>query len=298
MKMTKTDWLLTYAFSLLIFPVRIILLQIIMILTIIVAKIGLFNMDKEELSNTPLRPSWRKIMRKIVWVLLRCFFRLCGFCITTKGERATVEEAPILIIAPHTSFFDMFVSWYNEHTGVLAQNHFGTRIPILGHFFHSVPLLCQSIIVKRDDDNSKRDASNEILKRTHYGEQYKNEDEIWPQFGLCPEGGISNKKFLMQFKNGAFRPGKPIQPVLIRYPNRLDTVTLDLSSPRISLWATLCQPFTRNEIEYLPVYIPSIDEQSDATLFASNVSGLMAAKIGIPLYEISAAEALFPKKEL
>merc|ERR1711902_351339 len=94
-------------------------------------------------------------------------------------------------------------------------------------------LICQSIIVKRDDDNSKRDASNEIFKRTHYEEQCENNNEIWPQFGLCPEGGISNDKFLMRFKTGAFRPGKPIQPVLFRYPNRLDTVTLDPSKASI-----------------------------------------------------------------
>ena len=67
MKMTKTDWLVTYALSLLIFPIRIILLLIIMLVTIIVAKIGLLHMNKEDLSNKPLEPFWRKVMRKIVW---------------------------------------------------------------------------------------------------------------------------------------------------------------------------------------------------------------------------------------
>ena len=255
-------------------------------------------MNKEELSNKPLGPFWRKMMRKIVWVLLRCFIRVCGFCITTKGERAPVEEAPILILAPHTSFFDVFVGWNNEDCGIVAHNHHGTGIPILRSFFLCKALICQNIIVKRDDDNSKRKASNEILKRMQYWEQYKSNDEIWPQFGLYPEGGASNKNFLMQFKNGAFRPGKPIQPVLIRYPNRLDTVTLDRSNPMISIWATLCQPYTRMEIEYLPVYFPSIEEQADAAMFASNVNALMAAKLGIPVYKISAAEVLFPKKVL
>jgi len=295
-KMTKTDWVLTYAFSFLILPIRTILLLVIMLVTIIVAKIGSVNMNKEELSNKPLGPFWRKMMRKIVWVLLRCFIRVCGFCITTKGERAPVEEASILMFAPHTSLFDVFAAWYNEVGGIVAQNSVETRNPIVRTFFLGVTLICQSIIVKRDDDNSKRDASNEIFKRTHYEEQCKNNNEIWPQFGLCPEGGISNGKFLMRFKNGAFRPGKPIQPVLIRYPNRLDTVTLDRSNSSLVLWATLCQPFTRMEMEYLPVYYPSIEEQSDATVFASNVNELMAAKLGIPVYEKSAAETLFPKK--
>ena len=102
----------------------------------------------------------------------------------------------------------------------------------------------------------------------------------------------------MQFKNGAFRPGKPIQPVLIHYPNRLDTVTHVRSSPKLALWVTLCQPCTRMELEYLPVYSPSAEEQFDAKLFASNVNGLMAEKPGISVYEISAAEALFQQKDV
>ena len=279
MKMTKTDWVLTYVLSLLIFPIRILLLLIIMLLTIIVAKTGLLNINKEELCTKPLGPFWRKIMRKIVWILLRCFIRACGFFITTKGERALMEEAPLLIFAPHTSFFDLCALWYHDVSGVGSQTTLKSKSssPILRMYFQWVSLISQSIIVKRDDDYSKRKASKEILMRAQYVEKYKNEEESWPQVGLFPEGGISNKEFLMKFKKGAFRPGKPVQPVLIRYPNRLDTVTMDRSNPMLCIWATLCQPYTRMEIEYLPVYSPSIDEQSDVELFASNVNCLIAA---------------------
>ena len=187
MKMTKTDWVLTYALSLLIFPIRIILLLIIMLVTIIVAKIGLLHIKTEELCNKPLRPLWRKIMRKIVWILLRCFIRACSFCITTKGERALVEEAPLLIFAPHTSFFDMFAAWYNEVGGVASQTTFEPKSspPILRNFFLWAALICQNIIVKRNDDSSRRNASKEILMRVQNVEKYKSEDETWPQFEHC-----------------------------------------------------------------------------------------------------------------
>ena len=269
-----------------------------MSVTIVVARFGLINVSREDLSNKPLSPFWRRVAKKVVWILLNFFIRVCGFCITTKGKRATAEEAPILIFAPHTSFFDVFTPWYNEVGGVAAQTTFEPKSspPVLRNFFLWAALICQNIIVNRNEDSSKRKASKEILMRVQYDEKYKSEDETWPQFGLFPEGGISNKEFLMKFKKGAFRPGKPIQPVLIRYPNRLDTVTMDRSNPMLCIWATLCQPYTRMEIKYLPVYSPSIDEQSDAELFASNVNCLMAAKLGIPVYEKSAAEALFPKK--
>ena len=42
---------------------------------------------------------------------------------------------------------------------------------------------------------------------------------------------------------------------------------------------SLSQPLTRMEIEFLPVYSPSIQEQSDARLFASNVNELIADKL-------------------
>jgi len=37
------------------------------------------------------------------------------------------------------------------------------------------------------------------------------------------------------------------------------------------MWLTLCQPFTRVELEYLPVYHPNAEEKEDAKLFARNV---------------------------
>jgi hypothetical protein len=33
------------------------------------------------------------------------------------------------------------------------------------------------------------------------------------------------RQALLAFKAGAFFPGKPVQPVLLRYPNATDTVT-------------------------------------------------------------------------
>ena len=39
----------------------------------------------------------------------------------------------------------------------------------------------------------------------------------WPQLMIFPEGSTSNRKALMSFKPGAFVPGKPVQPILIRY---------------------------------------------------------------------------------
>lgn len=35
---------------------------------------------------------------------------------------------------------------------------------------------------------------------------------------LFPEGTTSNGRFMLSFQNGAFVPGYPVQPVVVRYP--------------------------------------------------------------------------------
>ena len=65
---------------------------------------------------------------------------------------------------------------------------------------------------------------------------------------------------LLPFKTGAFRSGKPVQPVLVKYPNRLDTVTWTWDQPHGALTVallTLSRPLTRIHIQILPVYYPS-----------------------------------------
>ncbi|XP_012588665.1 PREDICTED: lysophosphatidylcholine acyltransferase 2 isoform X2 [Condylura cristata] len=84
---------------------------------------------------------------------------------------------------------------------------------------------------------------------------------------------------------GAFIPGVPVQPVLLRYPNKLDTVTWTWQGYTfIQLcMLTFCQPFTRVEVEFMPVQVPSDEEKSDPVLFASRVRNYMAEALGIPV---------------
>lgn len=48
---------------------------------------------------------------------------------------------------------------------------------------------------------------------------------------IFPEGTCTNRSCLITFKHGAFYPGVPVQPVCIRYPNKLDTVTWTWEGP-------------------------------------------------------------------
>lgn len=53
------------------------------------------------------------------------------------------------------------------------------------------------------------------------------------QIIIFPEGTCTNRSCLITFKQGAFYPGVPIQPVCIRYPNKLDTVTWTWEGPGV-----------------------------------------------------------------
>ena len=60
------------------------------------------------------------------------------------------------------------------------------------------------------DPQSRQKTARKIVERCQDG-------SAWPQLMIFPEGSTSNRKALMSFKPGAFVPGKPVQPILIRY---------------------------------------------------------------------------------
>ena len=290
--MSRKEWLQTYLFLILFLPLRVVLLLVIHLIGYMITVLGYFNVNESELSNRPITSSWTKRIKKILGVLSRTIFRVCGINVTTKGNIASTEEAPILVMAPHTSYFDAFLMWWsNTPSCVIAADKI--KIPIYGKTWK----LFQHITVQRRDINSKENTEQEIMRRANL-HKHPNPDERWPQIALFPEGVITNGNQLMRFKKGAFKPGKPVQPVLIRYPNRIDTIKLDRSNPTQAIWVTLCQLFTNVELEFLPVYYPSIDERTDSEVFASNVRKLMASKLEVQLCDISYKEAEQQQKKM
>ena len=56
---------------------------------------------------------WRKVLQNLVGLLGRTSMFFIGFhSVTYHGRQCTTEEAPILVVAPHTSFFDAFPIHY------------------------------------------------------------------------------------------------------------------------------------------------------------------------------------------
>uniref|UniRef100_A0A336MZM7 CSON010732 protein n=1 Tax=Culicoides sonorensis TaxID=179676 RepID=A0A336MZM7_CULSO len=197
-----------------------------------------------------------------------------GVQIKTKGRQANRRQAPILVVAPHSSFLDAIIIHVCEYSSPLARDNDQALGKLIDY--------TQPIYVCREDPDSRHNTIKEINERA-------NSDKNWSQILIFPEGTCTNRTSLIQFKPGAFYPGVPVQPVIVRYPNKRDTVTWTWDGPEVItlLWRTLSQMHTYCEIEFLPVYTPNDEEKKDARLYARNVQQVMAKSLGVPVSDYS-----------
>ncbi|XP_071542032.1 lysophosphatidylcholine acyltransferase 2 isoform X2 [Panulirus ornatus] len=259
--------------SVLVVPVRVLGIIICLIVAYILASAGLFGLSREDLAARPMT-GWRRKIRWYLGLIGRMMMRCYGYqWIKIKGRMATKAEAPILIVGPHSSFFDA-IAVYWSNVPCLVNRIENLQLPLFGKYIDYT----QPVYVWREDTNSRQNTIQEIKRRA-------TSEENWPQVMVFPEGTCTNRSCLITFKPGAFYPGVPVQPVLIRYHNRTDSFTWTWDGPGAlkMLWVTLCQFHNFCELEYLPVYTPSEEEKQDAKLFANNVRQVMAEALGVPV---------------
>ncbi|ELK05584.1 lysophospholipid acyltransferase LPCAT4 isoform X1 [Pteropus alecto] len=256
-------------------PIRVLLAFIVLFLLWPFAWLQVAGLTEEQLQE-PLT-GWRKtVCHNGVLGLSRVLFFLLGFLrIRVRGQRASRLQAPVLVAAPHSTFFDPIVLLPCDLPKVVSRAE-NLSVPVIGALLR----FNQAILVSRHDPASRRRVVEEVRRRATSGGK-------WPQVLFFPEGTCSNKKALLKFKPGAFIAGVPVQPVLIRYPNSLDTTSWAWRGPGVLkvLWLTASQPCSIVDVEFLPVYHPSPEESRDPTLYANNVQRVMAQALGIPATE-------------
>ncbi|XP_068594786.1 lysophosphatidylcholine acyltransferase 2 [Brachionichthys hirsutus] len=273
-------------------PVRAVLLSVVLMVTWPVAVIITF---KHPLKGAvePMT-GWRRFMcQKVMGALGRAYYFCMGFRVVVKGQQVSSSEAPILAVAPHSTFFDGIVCIVAGLPSTVSRME-NLATPIFGRFVRCL----QPVLVSRKDPDSRKTTIQAIESRAKSG-------GYWPQVLIFPEGTCTNRSCLITFKQGAFIPAVPVQPVLMRYPNKLDTVTWTWQgfSSKTLLLLTLCQLYTTVEIEFLPPHVPTEEEKKSPPLFASRVRETMAKALGVPVtdhtYEdcrlmISAGELTLP----
>ncbi|XP_050921425.1 LOW QUALITY PROTEIN: lysophosphatidylcholine acyltransferase 1 [Lates calcarifer] len=274
LKFTMKEKIKIGLMSVTVFPVRLLLVSFFMLLAWPFAFTA--SLGRSEFAIEP--QSW---WRRFVDLCLRVIMRVMWFCggfhwIKVKGERAAPSEVPILTVAPHSSYFDAIPVTMTMCSIVTKLE--SRSIPVWGTLISYI----RPVFVFRSDQDSRRKTVEEINRRAQSGGE-------WPQIMIFPEGTCTNRSSLILFKAGAFIPGLPVQPVVLRYPNKLDTVTWTWQGPGAFkiLWLTLCQPHNPMEIEYLPIYTPSNEEKENPALFANNVRKLMAKALEVPLTDLS-----------
>ncbi|KAM4713994.1 lysophospholipid acyltransferase LPCAT4 isoform 2-T2 [Anableps anableps] len=253
-------------------PIRITLAALFFLIMWPVARLRLAGLSEEERAR-PVT-GWRRwLFHPIIWLLSRAVFFSMGFLwVKVKGRRANLKEAPVLVVAPHSSFLDMIVLCPTQLATVVSRSE-NTKLPVIGALLE----FNQSVLVSRKDPESRKKAVTELIERlTSKG--------YWPQMLMFPEGTTTNGQSLIKFKPGAFLAAVPVQPVLLRYPNKLDTVrwTYKGTSWTEAVWHTASQFYTNMTVEFLPVYNPSEEEKENPSLYADNVQKLMAKALGVP----------------
>ncbi|XP_070710617.1 lysophospholipid acyltransferase LPCAT4 [Pempheris klunzingeri] len=253
-------------------PLRITLAALLFLIIWPLAQLRLVGLSEEERSR-PVEGWRRRFFHRIIWLLSRGVFFCLGFLwVKVKGRRADLKEAPVLVVAPHSSFLDMLVLCPAELATVVSRSE-NTSLPVIGALLE----FNQSVLVSRKDPESRKKAVAQVTERL-------TSDGYWPQMLMFPEGTTTNGSALIKFKPGAFLAGVPVQPVLLHYPNQLDTVrwTYKGTTWIQALWHTTSQLYTNMTIEFLPVYKPSEEEKNDPNLYADNVQRLMAKALGVP----------------
>jgi len=258
-------------------PIRFLVASLSLTLAWAISCVGLIGLDM----SRPVS-GWRKPLQRCTCFLGRVCCWSMGFQVSKTGTQVTAAEAPVLIVAPHSTFFDALAVFWTGLPFIVNREE-NRRIPLIGKCIE----FAQGIFVTREDKQNREQCKAEIRRRCD-----PSCPEPWEQFLIFPEGTTSNRKALMSFKPGGFLPGQTVQPVLIRYhllPQR-DTVSWTWDQPHGFLTCflfTACHLKTDVELEFLSPYKPSPEEVSDPVLFASNVRAVMAKSLGVDLCDLS-----------
>ena len=256
-----------------LFPIRLIILVPCFLLAWCFARFGLIKMDETKPAS-----GFRRILQRFNYRIARFIMRICFGFLSPKmtGDLLPPEAAPVMVIAPHTSFFDVWIVCWFEMNGFCSAivREENKETPFLGPIFR----FQQMLFVKRSCKLSRQEMIETISTRV--------KDLLWGRLIIFPEGTTSNGSCLLPFKRGGFLQGvHQVHPVVVRYPNMVDCTTWtegnsgykEATMVTMRAMATL---FTRAEVEIMPAVMP----EGDPVMFGQLVREAMGERVGLPLY--------------
>ncbi|XP_070356507.1 lysophosphatidylcholine acyltransferase 2 isoform X2 [Equus asinus] len=154
--------------GIILLPIRALLVALILLLAWPFAAISTACCP-EKLTH-PVTGWRRKITQPVLKFLGRALFFSMGFIVTVKGKVANAVEAPIFVVAPHSTFFDGIACVIAGLPSVVSRNE-NAQAPLVGRLLRAL----QPVLVSRVDPDSRKNTINEIIRRATSGGE-------WPQF--------------------------------------------------------------------------------------------------------------------
>lgn len=207
------------------------------------------------------RPAWLALMAVFNW-----------FNIQVRGEYDRYG-API-IVSNHVSWVDPAVLWVCLDGPTYVVRAATKKFPVMGR--------CTNILGCLYMSRTASEGNEEVKK------QIKSYTKTFPATSplvMFVEGTTTNGKCLLEFKDGAFEPGVPVQPVVMRHG---DGHFVNMEQGHWTwITFTLLATIARHKItvDILPVYHPSAEEKANPSLYANNVRKVMAAHMNVPMID-------------
>uniref|UniRef100_A0A674I2H7 Lysophosphatidylcholine acyltransferase 2 n=1 Tax=Terrapene triunguis TaxID=2587831 RepID=A0A674I2H7_9SAUR len=158
--------------GIILLPFRAICIALILLLSWPFAAIATFCHPGR--GSVPLMGWKRRVTQCALQCLGRVMFFLMGFQVEVKGKVAGPLEAPILVVAPHSSFFDGIVCIIAGLPSIVSRLE-NLSAPVFGTILRSL----QPVLVSRLDPDSRRNTINEITKRATSGGQWPQDTVTW-----------------------------------------------------------------------------------------------------------------------
>jgi len=277
---TSYEYLKAFILLPTLFPIRLLVCLLTLILQAIVARITVIGApminDRGCIRHEKEFGVWRTFVRTPMVLTNRLLLWSLGFWSINIVDRRKKPKtkANILVGAPHMNLTDPFVlSWALRSipSGVgMAET---LQMPVMSHTL----VAAQTIFVDRKNPESKQACKEAIAFRADPG-NWKGAPVM-----IFPEGTVTNGKTLIQFKLGPFAPGQPVQPVVVQYPARHFNFTWvgRNSSMGMNILRMMLQFTNFCTVTFLEPYVPSAEQRDNSMLFASNVRAFMAKDLGI-----------------
>ena len=283
-----------------LFPVRVVLVLVGLLLAWTFAHVSLLGWDgggsggdATRAAQVPL-PPWRRGLQVPIRLGVRLvLFGLGYHWIREVGSPAARGVAPI-VVCNHITFVEPCFFFFRIFPTSVASTA-NLSIPVVGTIMRATQL----IPVVRNDPGSSTRAKDEIARRA------RDTAAGWPHVLVFPEGLVHNGTCLVQFKAGAFAPGAPVQPVVVRYPHtHFDPSWVVWGRDRtgegmaeaLLLVRHMLQFHNFMEVEWLPVVVPTERQARDPVAYANAVRARMASALNVPCTEHSIKDVYLAMK--